>query len=161
MPPRSASGIGGFLFVWSVMPGGLKEEGGAGRPGGGLREAALEASRRAYAPWSGLSVGAALEDGDGRRFTGCNVENSSFGGTVCAERVALLKMASEGGRRFERMYVYSGDGLPPCGLCLQVMAEFAGGGDPPVTIGDGAGRERTLPLGGLLPLAFSLGRPVP
>lgn len=95
-----------------------------------LLEAAYSASKNAYAPYSGFSVGAALLSENGRVFTGCNVENASYGATNCAERTAFFKAVSEGERDFaaiavvglkkgERMQV-----CPPCGVCRQVMAEL-------------------------------------
>jgi cytidine deaminase len=87
---------------------------------------ALEASRRAYAPYSRFAVGAALRSKDGVIFTGCNIENGSYGLTVCAERVALFKAVSEGVTEFEAMAVVSDSKeiISPCGACRQVLAEF-------------------------------------
>mgnify|MGYP003341997559 CR=1 FL=1 len=86
---------------------------------------AQEAREHAYAPYSKYLVGAALLDADGRIWTGCNVENASFGATVCAERVALFKMVSAGVRAVEHIAVVTEDGAPPCGICLQTLQEFA------------------------------------
>ncbi len=121
-----------------------------------LRELAMDAATRAHSPYSKAKVGAAVETDSGKVYQGCNVENSSFGGTICAERVAILKAVSEGQKKLARIYVYTVDGWPPCGLCLQVMTEFA---DPglEVTIGDGAGKETRRTLGDLLPMAFTPG----
>lgn len=82
---------------------------------------------RAYAPYSGFAVGAALECSDGTVFTGCNVENAAYGSTLCAERVALAKAVSEGHRDFERIAVAAGgeEYCVPCGGCRQVLREFA------------------------------------
>lgn len=82
---------------------------------------------KAYAPYSGFQVGAALVTDDGTVFTGCNVENSSYGATICAERSAMVKAVSEGYRHFVRLAVVGGDETQytfPCGMCLQVMTEF-------------------------------------
>ena len=86
---------------------------------------ASEARRQAYAPYSEFAVGAALLGESGRVYTGCNIENVSFGLTVCAERVALFKAVSEGERRFRAVAVVTATGVTPCGACRQVLSEFA------------------------------------
>ena len=93
-----------------------------------LLEAALKARGNAHAPFSKFHVGAALEDEDGNMWTGCNIENASYGLTVCAERVAIFKAISEGVRKFRRIAVAADtDRLtPPCGACRQIMWEFLG-----------------------------------
>lgn len=89
---------------------------------------ARAAARKAYAPYSRFQVGAALLASDGSVFTGCNVENSSYGLAMCAERVAIGKAVSEGKRSFAAIAVVAlgkrGKGVRPCGACRQVMAEF-------------------------------------
>jgi len=90
-----------------------------------LLAAAREARHRAYAPYSGYAVGAAVYCEDGRIFTGANVENASYGLTVCAERVAIFRAVSEGARRIRALAVVTPDGGTPCGACRQVLAEFA------------------------------------
>ena len=86
---------------------------------------AKEALENAYAPFSHFRVGAALLAKDGRVFTGCNVENSSFGATICAERTACTKAISEGTREFEKIAIASDGGTAwPCGICRQFMYEF-------------------------------------
>lgn len=90
-----------------------------------LIEKALEAMNYAYAPYSKFKVGAALVT-DGVVYTGCNIENSSYGATICAERCAISKAVSEGHRKIEKIAIVSssGDFTPPCGICRQVMEEF-------------------------------------
>lgn len=86
---------------------------------------AIEASRRAYAPYSNYPVGAALRTKSGRIFTGCNVENAAYPTGMCAERVAIFKAVSEGEKDFEIIAVATPNGGSPCGSCRQVMAEFS------------------------------------
>jgi len=118
-----------------------------------LIEAARSAQLRAYAPYSNFRVGAALETVDGTVFTGCNVENASYGLTICAERAAVSAAVGAGARRFRRAVVVSDVDPPaaPCGACRQVLAEF--GLDLPI---DGVGSQRkvTWRLAELLPAAF-------
>jgi cytidine deaminase len=119
-----------------------------------LRALALDASTRAHSPYSNAKVGSAIETTDGKIYQGCNIENASFGGTVCAERVAMWKAVSEGHKKIKRIYVYTKDGWPPCGMCLQVMTEFADG-NLEVTMGDEKGKEIVKKLRELLPNAFT------
>ena len=119
---------------------------------------AREAALRAYAPYSKFKVGAALIAEDGRIFTGCNVENASYGLSNCAERTAVFKAVSEGATRFTALAIAGGeeDVAMPCGACRQVLAEFF----PPeapvrCTTLDGA-RTVDLTVGFLLPGAFRL-----
>ena len=91
-----------------------------------LFRTAMEATKNSYAPFSKFRVGAALLAKDGRVFTGVNVENSSLGATICAERTACVKAVSEGCREFEAIAVASPNGLAwPCGICRQFLYEFA------------------------------------
>src|SRR5712692_3419579 len=93
-----------------------------------LLEAALEARQNAHAPYSHFRVGAALEDATGRIHTGCNIENATYGLTICAERVAVFKAISEGARKFTRIAVAADTEVltPPCGACRQILWEFCG-----------------------------------
>ena len=88
---------------------------------------AFTALKQAYSPYSGFTVGAALECEDGSVFLGCNIENAAYGDTVCAERVAVYKAISEGRRKFRRIAVAANTGsyCMPCGSCRQVLAEFS------------------------------------
>ncbi len=100
-----------------------------GRSGGlfhVLFEAAMRARALAYAPYSGYPVGAALLDGEGRVHCGCNVENVSYGLSVCAERNAVAAMVLAGGRDVREVLLVTEDGGVPCGACLQVLSEFCG-----------------------------------
>ncbi len=125
-------------------------------PPSDLLRAALEAVRNSYAPYSGFRVSAAVRTGSGRVHTGVNVENSSLGLTVCAERVAIFKAVSEGEREVEEVLVYAADSdepVPPCGACLQVIAEFARG-DPRIVMVSRTGKTVEARLSELLPRAF-------
>jgi cytidine deaminase len=124
-----------------------------------LIQTAIEARKRAYAPYSGFLVGAALLTADGRVFTGCNIENAAFTPTNCAERTAFFKAVSEGVRAFEAIAVVGGKGeepsefCAPCGVCRQVMAEFC---SPGFRIVLGNEKNQTVyTLSELLPASFS------
>lgn len=119
-----------------------------------LVQAALGARERACATYSGFRVGAALEDAQGRIWTGCNIENASYGLTMCAERVALFKALSEGVRQFRRLAVVAHALAPPCGACRQVLWEFCG--DLEVILADERGRQETSRLSVLLPRPFDV-----
>jgi cytidine deaminase len=119
-----------------------------------LKELARKASLHSHSPYSKAKVGAAVEMADGSVYSGCNIENSSFGGTVCAERVAIWKAVSEGKQKLSRIYIYTADGWPPCGMCLQVMTEFSSS-ELEVTFGDRNGNETSRKLGELLTHAFT------
>jgi cytidine deaminase len=121
-----------------------------------LVAAAQAAGRQAHAPYSGIHVGAALEGMGGDVHAGCNVENSSFGLTVCAERAAVFRAVGEGERQFARLVIFTADAGPlsPCGACRQVLVEFCREGELPIlSVGrGGVRREFSLPM--LLPQAF-------
>lgn len=93
-----------------------------------LFEKALEASKKSYSPYSHFPVGAALLTADGELFTGCNVENRSYGATRCAEQTAILKAVSEGKTKFSAIAIAAPKAdypIPPCGVCRQIISEFA------------------------------------
>ena len=119
-----------------------------------LIQAALEMLERSYAPYSRFAVGAALETEDGSLFTGCNVENASYGLTICAERTAAVKAVSEGRRRFKRIVIASRgeDYCYPCGACRQVLREF--GPDMEIICLNGKGEPRRFSMEELLPCSF-------
>jgi len=119
-----------------------------------LVAAARAARRRAHAPFSGFKVGAALECDDGTVVTGCNIENATYGLTICAERVAVFKAVSEGHRRFRRVAVVTGSLAPasPCGPCRQILWEFAG--DIEVILANLRRETGRYRLKDLLPLPF-------
>ncbi|MBC7430121.1 MAG: cytidine deaminase [Bacteriovorax sp.] len=119
-----------------------------------LREKAQEASKNAYSPYSNALVGSAIQMSDGSIYTGCNIENASYGGTICAERVAILKAVSDKKMQIEKVYVYTKEGWPPCGMCRQVMSEFASP-TMEVIIGDVAGKETSMKFSDLMPLSFT------
>ena len=118
-----------------------------------LLAAACAARENAYAPYSRYAVGAALLTADGRIFTGVNVENSSYGLTICAERTAVFKMVSEGVKEITAVAVCTENGGSPCGACRQVLSEFAPQ-DVPVWLSDTAGNVRHTTLYTLLPDHF-------
>jgi homotetrameric cytidine deaminase len=120
-----------------------------------LRAAARDARANAYVPYSKFTVGAALETSDGRRFTGANVENASYGLTICAERTAVFAAVLAGAKDIAAIAVTGPDGVttPPCGACRQVLAEFGAPGVPlSFARADGGWTDTTL--GELLPLSF-------
>ena len=119
-----------------------------------LFDRACEAMKNAYAPYSRYKVGACLLSEDGRAFTGCNVENSSFGGTICAERTAVVKAVSEGARAFTAIAVVGEhNDAWPCGICRQVLNEFSK--DMRVVCGAAStGKFTVMKLSELLPHSF-------
>lgn len=119
-----------------------------------LAGAALAARENAHAPFSKFPVGAALEDEFGEVFTGCNIENATYGLTLCAERVAVFKAISEGARRFRRIAIAADTETltPPCGACRQILWEFCG--DIEILLCNPRGKSETLRLKDLFPRAF-------
>ena len=122
-----------------------------------LVAAALAARERAHAPFSKFKVGAALETADGVIVTGCNVENATYGLTICAERVAVFKAISDGHRRFTRIVVAAdtNEPTPPCGACRQILWEF--GGDLEVILANLSGERRSYQMKELFPAPFDAG----
>ncbi len=118
-----------------------------------LIEEAIKAKINAYAPYSGFRVGAALIDVDDKIYTGCNIENISFGATCCAERVAIFKAVSQGQKAFRAIAVVSdsNDFTFPCGICRQVMVEFK---IPKIIVGNCNGKFKEYNLMELMPYAF-------
>ena len=119
-----------------------------------LLDAARAARLNAFAPFSAFQVGAALETADGRVITGCNVENATYGLTICAERVAVVKAISEGERTFTRIAIVADtdDPTPPCGACRQILWEF--GGDLEIILGNLKVEKARFRLRDLLPHPF-------
>jgi cytidine deaminase len=119
-----------------------------------LVAAAKQARENAHAPYSNFRVGAALRATSGRVYTGSNVENSTYGLTVCAERVAIFKAVSEGERGFDAIAVVADtDALtPPCGACRQIIWEFCG--DAEVILANLKGKREVLRMSALLPRPF-------
>jgi len=119
-----------------------------------LIAAAKTARRHARAPHSGFQVGAALETKGGKVFTGCNIENSTYGLTVCAERVAIWKALSEGESDFRRLAVVADTGVltPPCGACRQIIWEYCG--NVLVVLANLGGKSARYRMSDLLPLPF-------
>jgi cytidine deaminase len=119
-----------------------------------LIAAARRARRHAVAPYSGFKVGAALLTADGTVVAGCNIENATYGLTICAERVAIFKALSEGKRSFTRIVVVADteSPTPPCGACRQIIWEFCG--DIEVVLANLRSIAATLQMKDLLPLPF-------
>lgn len=128
-----------------------------------LLDAARRARENAYAPYSHFKVGAALLAGSGAVYLGCNIENASFGATICAERSAIASAIAGGSRDFSAIAIIGGaenaDTAPctPCGICRQVLSEFC---DPdfPVILENGDGTEKIVKLSELLPHSFHLSK---
>jgi cytidine deaminase len=119
-----------------------------------LIAAARQVRLNAHAPFSGFKVGAALETNDGEIVTGCNVENATYGLTICAERVAIVKAISEGKTKFTRIAIVADTDAPtpPCGACRQILWEF--GGDLEIVLANLVEEKGVHRLADLLPLPF-------
>jgi cytidine deaminase len=124
-----------------------------------LLEAAQKVKENAYAPYSHFHVGAALITDTGKIYTGCNVENTSYGLTICAERNAVFRMISDGQRRIAEVLVIGDteEFLPPCGACRQVMTEFSTN-DTVVYLCNKHGQWKKTTMGELMPYTFSLNK---
>jgi cytidine deaminase len=121
-----------------------------------LIKLALDARKKAYAPYSGFKVGAALESAGGKIYLGCNVENASYGLANCAERTALFKAVSDGVRKFKRIAIVTSenDPSPPCGICRQALSEFAPNLE--IIMANTRGKVKVSNLSKLFPDAFKL-----
>ena len=131
-----------------------------------LIKTATEMTKRSYVPYSHFHVGAALLDTNGKVWTGCNIENSAYGPSNCAERTAVFKAVSEGARSFEAIAIVGGpedengkvqiqDFCPPCGVCRQVLSEFCDR-EFKIILANGKGEQKVFTLAQLLPESFSL-----
>jgi cytidine deaminase len=121
---------------------------------------AMEARKHAYAPYSHFQVGACLQGKNGEIYTGCNVENSSYSATNCAERTAIFHAVSQGTREFQRIIIVGGkengnlEICPPCGVCRQVMSEFCDAETFEIVLATSPEKYETYLLKELLPLQF-------
>lgn len=123
-----------------------------------LAQKAREAMENAYCPYSNYRVGAAVLTDGGRIYSGCNIENGSYGATNCAERTAIFKAVSEGERQFSALAIFAEEGSAPpfpCGICRQVLSEFCSP-DMPIIVFDGEKSVYNTNLEELLPFAFDL-----
>lgn len=118
-----------------------------------LEEAACKVREQAYAPYSHFLVGAAVESGSGAVYTGANIENASYGLTICAERAAIAQAVSAGERVIRAVAVCTENGVTPCGACRQVIREFAAA-ECPVYVLDAQGGRQATTLAALLPQSF-------
>ena len=129
---------------------------------GKLIQAAFEAQKKAYTPYSGFQVGAALLAGSGRIYGGCNIENASYGATNCAERTAFFRAIYEGEREFKAIAIVGKlsdsdtfEYCAPCGICRQVMSEFCDGEDFLIILPRSQSDYKVYSLNELLPLSFT------
>ena len=119
-----------------------------------LFDLACKARKNAYSPYSNYQVGACILTEDGSTFTGCNFENASYGATICAERCAASCAIAAGQRRFMAVAIAANSAAWPCGICRQVLREFACSLDMPVIVGPADGDFTVKTLGELLPESF-------
>ncbi|MEN6371129.1 MAG: cytidine deaminase [Armatimonadota bacterium] len=120
-----------------------------------LIRAAEEARKNAYAPYSKFPVGAAVLTSSGRIFTGCNIENASFGLTICAERVAIANAVASGEREITALAIVTNGAASPCGACLQVIQEFAGSKSPAIISASTDGSVIVRSLSDYMPFGFT------
>ena len=123
-----------------------------------LMDKAKDASQNSYSPFSRFAVGAAALMSSGKIYQGCNVENSSFGMTICAERCAIFKAISEGERELVAIAIYSpnSDSCYPCGACRQVMYEFQRDEEEVIVVTENLGALEIKPLSYFLPCGFKI-----
>jgi cytidine deaminase len=124
-----------------------------------MLKTAADVRTRAHAPYSGFKVGAAVEGGSGNVYAGCNVENASYGLSICAERAAIARAIADGETQVRTVVIVAGEGEPakPCGACLQVIAEFSPNDSPAVIVtANAALRYEVRTLDDLLPNRFKL-----
>ena len=119
-----------------------------------LFEMACKARENAYAPYSKYQVGACILTVNGSTFTGCNFENASYGATICAERCAASCAINAGEKKFAAIAIAANTAAWPCGICRQVLREFACSLDMPVIVGPAGGEYKVKTLGELLPESF-------
>lgn len=121
---------------------------------------AMDARKKSYSPYSHFQVGACLQTGEGKYYTGCNIENASYPATNCAERTAFYKAVSDGVKEFKRIVIVGGrekgelEICPPCGICRQVMAEFCDAADFEIILATSPEKYDVYLLKELLPLSF-------
>lgn len=122
-----------------------------------LVEAAKAVRERAHAHLSGFKVGAAVEDDQGRIFTGCNIENATYGLSICAERVAVFKAISEGAGKLARVAIVADTNIltPPCGACRQILWEFCGNAE--MILANLLGQKESIMLANIFPRPFDAG----
>lgn len=119
-----------------------------------MKELAIKAAKNAHTPYSNVQVGCAVMAESGKIYSGCNIENASFGATICGERVAIFNAISSGEKKITKLYLYTKEGWPPCGMCRQVMAEFATA-DLEIVVINGKNEEKKYTLEEIFPLSFT------